>query len=63
VISMVIAIVLVQLVIRIVPLLLSGAIDLLEHDVPQALFGMIMTLLFALIALSRMDSRRRLGAR
>ena len=48
VISAVIALALVQLVIRIVPLLLSGAIDPLEHDVFQALFGMIMTLLIAL---------------
>jgi uncharacterized membrane protein (DUF373 family) len=48
VISAVIALALVQLVIRIVPLLLSGAIDPLEHDVFQALFGMLMTLLIAL---------------
>ena len=45
---MVIAVALVQLVARIVPLLLSGAIDPLEHDVFQALFGMIMTLLIAM---------------
>jgi uncharacterized membrane protein (DUF373 family) len=48
VISAVVALALVQLVIRIVPLLLSGAIDPLEHDIFQALFGMIMTLLIAL---------------
>ena len=48
VISVVIALALVQLVIGILPLLLSGAIDPLEHDVFQALFGMIMTLLIAM---------------
>lgn len=48
VISMVIALALVQLVIRTVPLLFSGAIDPLEHEVFQALFGMIMTLLIAM---------------
>lgn len=48
VISAVIALALMQLLIRVVPLLLSGAIDPLEHDVFQALFGMIMTLLIAL---------------
>jgi uncharacterized membrane protein (DUF373 family) len=48
VISVVIALALLQLIIRIVPLLLSGAIDPLEHDVFQALFGMIMTLLIAM---------------
>ena len=48
VIAAVIALALVQLVIRVVPLLLSGAIDPLEHDAFQALFGMIMTLLIAM---------------
>jgi uncharacterized protein YqhQ len=48
VISVVISLALVQLVIRIVPLLLSGAIDPLDHEVFQALFGMIMTLLIAM---------------
>ena len=48
VISAVIALALVQLVIRVVPLLLSGAIDPLEYDVFQAIFGMVMTLLIAL---------------
>lgn len=48
VISLVIALALLQLVIRFVPLLLSGAIDPLEYDVFQALFGMIMTLLIAM---------------
>jgi uncharacterized membrane protein (DUF373 family) len=48
VIAVIIALALVQLVARIVLLLLSGTIDPLEHDVFQALFGMIMTLLIAM---------------
>ena len=48
VISVVIVLALVQLVIRVVPLLLSGAIDPLEHEVFQVLFGTIMTLLIAM---------------
>jgi uncharacterized membrane protein (DUF373 family) len=48
VISVVIALALVQLLIRVGPLLLTGAIDPLEHEVFQTLFGMVMTLLIAL---------------
>jgi uncharacterized membrane protein (DUF373 family) len=48
VIAVVIALALVQLVVRVAVLLLSGAIDPLEHDVFQALFGLIMTLLIAM---------------
>jgi uncharacterized membrane protein (DUF373 family) len=48
VIAVVIALALVQLLIRIVPLLLSGVIDPLDHEVFQALFGMVMTLLIAM---------------
>jgi uncharacterized membrane protein (DUF373 family) len=48
VISVVVALALVQLVIRVVPLLLSGAIDPLEHDVFQTIFGMMMTVLIAM---------------
>jgi len=48
VIAVVVALALVQLAVRVVLLLLSGAIDPLEHDVFQALFGMIMTLLIAM---------------
>lgn len=48
VIAAVVALALVQLLIRVVPLLLSGSIDPLEHEVFQALFGTIMTLLIAL---------------
>ena len=44
VVAVVIALALVQLVNRIVLLLLSGAIDPLEHNVFQALFGMMVAL-------------------
>ena len=43
-----IALALLQLLTRVVPLLLTGAIDPLDHEVFQGLFGMIMTLLIAL---------------
>lgn len=48
VIAAVIALALVQLIIRVVPMLLRDAIDPLEQDVFQALFGAIMTLLIAM---------------
>ena len=48
VIAAVIALALLQLVIRVAVLLFSGAVDPLEHEVFQALFGMIMTLLIAM---------------
>lgn len=48
VIAAVIALALVQLVLRVTPLLLTGSIDPLDHEVFQALFGMVMTLLIAL---------------
>ena len=48
VIAAIIALALVQLLIRSVPLLVSGALDPLDHEVFQALFGMIMTLLIAM---------------
>jgi uncharacterized membrane protein (DUF373 family) len=48
VIAVVIVIALVQLLHGIVPLVLGGALDPLDHDVFQALFGAIMTLLIAL---------------
>jgi uncharacterized membrane protein (DUF373 family) len=48
IIAMLIALALVQLFLRIVPLLLTGALDPLEHEVFQGLFGMVMTLLIAL---------------
>jgi uncharacterized membrane protein (DUF373 family) len=47
-IALVVALALVQLVIRVVPLLVSGAIDPLDYEAFQAIFGMIMTLLIAL---------------
>jgi uncharacterized membrane protein (DUF373 family) len=39
---------LVQLFLRVVPLLLTGALDPLDHEVFQGIFGMVMTLLIAL---------------
>jgi uncharacterized membrane protein (DUF373 family) len=44
----VIVIALFQLLKRLLPLLLGGALDPLDHEVFQSLFGMIMTLLIAL---------------
>jgi uncharacterized membrane protein (DUF373 family) len=48
IIALVIALALLQLLARVVPLFVSGAIDPLDHEVFQGLFGMIMTLLIAL---------------
>lgn len=48
VIAVVIALALVQLVMRVTPLVLAGAIDPLDHEVFQSLFGMVMTLLISL---------------
>ena len=48
VIAVVIALAVVQLLSRVVPLLVSGAIDPLDHEVFQTLFGLIMTLLIAM---------------
>ena len=48
IIAMLIALALVQLFVRVVPLLVTGALDPLEHEVFQGLFGMVMTLLIAL---------------
>lgn len=48
IIALVIAIALLQLVTRLIPLMLGGALDPLDHEVFQAMFGMIMTLLIAL---------------
>lgn len=48
VIAVVVALALVQLLLRVTPLVLAGAIDPLDHEVFQALFGMVMTLLIAL---------------
>lgn len=48
VIAVVIALALVQLVLRVMPLVLAGTIDPLDHEVFQSLFGMVMTLLIAL---------------
>jgi uncharacterized membrane protein (DUF373 family) len=48
VIAVVVAIALFQLIVRLLPLVLGGVLDPLDHDVFQTLFGMIMTLLIAL---------------
>lgn len=48
IVAVVIVIALIQLVIRMVPLLFGGAVDILDHEVFQTLFGMIMTLLIAM---------------
>ena len=48
IIAVVIVIALIQLVIRVLPLLIGGAVDILDHEVFQALFGTIMTLLIAM---------------
>lgn len=47
-IAMVVALALVQLLARVVPLLVAGALDPLDHEVFQGLFGMVMTVLIAL---------------
>ena len=48
VIAMLIVVALIQLLVRVVPLLLTGALDPLDHGVFQSVFGSIMTLLIAL---------------
>lgn len=48
IIAVVIVIALFQLVLRVLPLLIGGTLDPLDHEVFQALFGMIMTLLIAM---------------
>jgi uncharacterized membrane protein (DUF373 family) len=48
VIAVVILIALFQLLKQVLPLVLGGALNLLDHEVFQSLFGMIMTLLIAL---------------
>ena len=48
IIAMLIALALGQLFVRVVPLLVTGALDPLDHEVFQGLFGMVMTLLIAL---------------
>jgi uncharacterized membrane protein (DUF373 family) len=48
IVAVVIVIALIQLVIRVLPLLIGGAADILDHEVFQTLFGMIMTLLIAM---------------
>jgi uncharacterized membrane protein (DUF373 family) len=47
-IALVILAALMQLILQVLPLLIGGALDPLDHEVFQALFGTIMTLLIAL---------------
>ena len=48
IIAVVIVIALIQLVLRVLPLLIGGAVDVLDYGVFQVLFGTIMTLLIAM---------------
>jgi uncharacterized membrane protein (DUF373 family) len=48
IIAVVIVIALAQLIMRLLPLLIAGALDPQDHEIFQALFGMIMTLLIAM---------------
>lgn len=48
VIAVLVAVALVQLLLELIPLLVTGALDPLDHEVFQGIFGMIMTLLIAL---------------
>jgi uncharacterized membrane protein (DUF373 family) len=48
VIALVIVVALLQLLIRVLPLLLSGALDPLDYEVLQTIFGMVMALLIAM---------------
>jgi hypothetical protein len=48
IIAMVISMALIQLIRRVLPLLLSGAVDPLDRGIIQGLFGTVMTLLIAL---------------
>ncbi|MBK6004794.1 phosphate-starvation-inducible PsiE family protein [Ramlibacter ginsenosidimutans] len=48
VIAVLITLALIQLLVRLVPLLLTGALDPLDHQVFQGVFGSIMTVLIAL---------------
>ena len=48
IIAAVIVLALVQIVVRVLPLLVGGGVDILEYGVFQALFGTIMTLLIAM---------------
>lgn len=48
IVTLIISLALVQLIARIVPLLLTGSLDPLDHGVFQNLFGMIMTMLIAM---------------
>ena len=46
--AVIIVVALIQLIIGVMPLLIGGALNLLDHQTFQGLFGMIMTLLIAM---------------
>lgn len=48
IIAVVIVLALVQIVVRVLPLIIGGGVDVLDHGVFQTLFGTIMTLLIAM---------------
>lgn len=48
IIAVVIVLALVQLVVRVLPLLIGGGVDILDYETFQVLFGTIMTLLIAM---------------
>ena len=48
IIAVVIVLALVQIVVRVLPVLFGGGVEILDHGVFQALFGTIMTLLIAM---------------
>lgn len=48
IVTLIISLALLQLIVRVVPLLITGSLDPLDHSVFQSLFGMIMTVLIAM---------------
>lgn len=48
IVTLIISLALMQLIVRVVPLLVTGSLDPLDHSVFQSLFGMIMTVLIAM---------------
>lgn len=48
IVTLIISLALLQLIVRVVPLLITGSLNPLDHSVFQSLFGMIMTVLIAM---------------
>jgi len=48
IVTLIISLALLQLIVRVVPLLVTGSLNPLDHSVFQSLFGMIMTVLIAM---------------